>query len=97
MRIQELIAEINPVIRGWGTYFCRAHVRKLFARLARWIVRRLWSHRYKRWRNVGWRRLPERQLYGEYGLVNLISLIPSLHLPRSTSVKAVYGKTVRTV
>lgn len=94
---RELVHQINPVIRGWGNYFCRAHVRKLFARLARWIVRRLWSHRTKRWRNGGWRTLPERKLYGEYGLVNLIALIPSLRLPRSTSVKAVYGKTVRTV
>jgi hypothetical protein len=42
----------------------------------------LWSHRYKRWRNAGWRHLPERKLYGEYGLVKLIALIPSLDLPR---------------
>jgi RNA-directed DNA polymerase len=80
-----LIAEINPVIRGWGHYYCKAHVRKLFARLGRWIVRRLWSHRYKRWRNCGWRYLPERRLYGECGLVNLIALIPSLNL-RATSL-----------
>ena len=80
-----LIEEINPIIRGWGHYYCKAHVRKLFARLARWIVRRLWSHRYKRWRNCGWRYLPERRLYGECGLVNLIALIPSLN-PRRTSL-----------
>ncbi|MEM7251547.1 MAG: group II intron reverse transcriptase/maturase, partial [Pseudomonadota bacterium] len=30
---RELVQQINPVIRGWGNYFCRAHVRKLFARL----------------------------------------------------------------
>ena len=30
------------------------------------------------WRNGGWRQLPETKLYGEYGLVNLIQLIPSL-------------------
>jgi hypothetical protein len=77
---RELIAEINPVIRGWGQYFCKAHVRRLFHRLDRWIVRRLWSHRFKRWRNGGWKRLPERRLYGEYGLVKLIALIPSLNL-----------------
>jgi group II intron reverse transcriptase/maturase len=76
----ELIAEINPVIRGWGLYFCKAHVRRLFHRLDRWIVRRLWSHRFKRWRNGGWKRLPERRLYGEYGLAKLIALIPSLNL-----------------
>jgi len=77
---QELIEQINPVIRGWGLYFCKAHVRRLFNRLDRWIVRRLWSHRFKRWRNAGWKRLPERRLYGDFGLVKLIALIPSLNL-----------------
>ena len=77
---QQLIKQINPIIRGWGLYFCKAHVRGLFHRLDRWIVRRLWSHRFKRWRNAGWKRLPERRLYGEYGLVKLIALIPSLNL-----------------
>src|SRR5437016_12628193 len=33
-----------------------------------------------RWRNAGWKRLPTAQLYGEYELVRLIDLIPSLHL-----------------
>ena len=75
---QALIAEINPIIRGWGNYYCKAHVRTLFNRLDRWIVRRLWSHRYKRWRNGGWRQLPEAKLYDEYGLVSLVYLIPSI-------------------
>lgn len=60
---QALIEEINPIIRGWGDYYGKAHVRKLFHRLDHWVVRRLWSHRYKRWRNAGWRHLPERELY----------------------------------
>jgi RNA-directed DNA polymerase len=75
---QELITELNPILRGWGHYYKKAHVRKLFHRLDGWIVRRLRSHRCKRWRNGGWRQLPETKLYGEYGLVNLIQLIPSL-------------------
>lgn len=74
----ELIAQVNPVIRGWGLYYCKAHVRKLFHRLDAWIVRRIWSHRYKRWRCQGWKTLPTPKLYGEMGLVNLVSLIPSL-------------------
>ncbi|MFH0196391.1 group II intron reverse transcriptase/maturase [Pseudomonas sp. PsB] len=77
---QGLIADINPVIRGWGLYFCKAHVRKLFARLDRWILRRIWSHRSKRWRCRGWKQLPERRLYSEMGLVRLVFLIPSLNL-----------------
>jgi RNA-directed DNA polymerase len=75
---QELIEELNPMLRGWGHYYQRAHVRKLFNRLNRWILHRIWSHRFRRWRNDGWRRLPESTLYGEYGLVNLVRLIPSL-------------------
>jgi group II intron reverse transcriptase/maturase len=75
---EELIAELNPLLRGWGEYYKRAHVRRLFHRLDGWIVRRIWSHRFKRWRNAGWKPLPKRVLYGEYGLVNLVGLIPSI-------------------
>jgi len=78
LQTEELIAELNPLVRGWGEYYKRAHVRRLFHRLDAWIVRRIWSHRAKRWRNCGWKQLPETKLYGEYGLVNLVGLIPSL-------------------
>src|SRR5215831_612328 len=53
LKTEQLIAELNPLLRGWGEYFKRAHVRKLFNRLDRWIVRRIWSHRFKRWRCQG--------------------------------------------
>jgi RNA-directed DNA polymerase len=76
----ELVARINPVIRGWGLYYHKAHVRKLFAQLDRWILHRIWSQRFKRWRCRGWKRLPERYLYGELKLVRLIALIPSIRL-----------------
>jgi RNA-directed DNA polymerase len=74
---QELIEELNPVLRGWGHYYKRAHVRKLFHRLDGWIVRRIWSHRCKRWRNRGWKQLPWATLCSQYGLVSLVGLIPS--------------------
>jgi RNA-directed DNA polymerase len=73
-----LIEELNPLLRGWGEYYKRAHVRRLFHRLDGWIVRRIWSHRFKRWRNGGWKQLPTPTLYRKYGLVNLVGLIPSL-------------------
>lgn len=75
---QQLIAEINPIIRGWGNYYCRSHIRRLFHQLDGWIERRLWSHRYKRWRCAGWKTLPSSRLRGELGLVGLVSLIPSI-------------------
>jgi group II intron reverse transcriptase/maturase len=76
--LEELIQALNPMIRGWGTYYRRANVRRLFNRLNLWIVRRIWGWRFKRWRNAGWRTLPEKRLYGKYGLVNLLQLIPSM-------------------
>jgi RNA-directed DNA polymerase len=95
---QTLIEQINPVIRGWGNYYCRANVRTLFHRLNRWIVHRVWSHRFKRWRTCGWKKLPESLLYSKMGLVNLVELIPSLDLHnRRAFVKAGCGKTARPV
>jgi RNA-directed DNA polymerase len=78
LRTAELIRELNPVIRGWGEYYKRAHVRRLFNQLDRWVVRRLWSHRYRRWRCIGWKTLPTPRLRREMGLASLVSLIPSL-------------------
>jgi group II intron reverse transcriptase/maturase len=75
---ERLIEEINPIIRGWGNYYCRAHVRRLFHQLDGWIVRRIWSHRFKRWRCAGWKTLPTSKLREEFGLVGLVGLIPSI-------------------
>jgi RNA-directed DNA polymerase len=76
--LEGVLGELNPIIRGWGNYYRRAKVRRLYHRLNRWIVLRVWSHQHKHWRNAGWRDLPERRLYGELGLVNLLQLIPSM-------------------
>lgn len=76
---EQLIEDINPLLRGWGMHYRRAHVRRLFWRLDRWIVRRLWSHRFKRWRcRRAGRELPHTTLYRELGLVSLTDLIPSV-------------------
>ena len=78
LKTKDLIKELNPTLRGWGEYYKRAHVRGLFHQLDGWIVRRLWSHRFRRWRCAGWRTLPSTKLYGELRLVNLVGLIPSI-------------------
>jgi RNA-directed DNA polymerase len=79
-KTEEIVRRLKPIIRGWGLYYKEAHVRKLYNQLDRWIVRRIWSHKHKRWRCAGWKNLPRPKLYGELGLVNLISLIPSIAL-----------------
>jgi group II intron reverse transcriptase/maturase len=78
VELKELIDQINPVIRGWGTYYRKAHVRRLFNRLDRWIERRIYSFLAHRWRNSMWRKYPTRRLIEEFGLVRLTHLIPGL-------------------
>jgi hypothetical protein len=94
-----LIKELKPTLRGWAEYYKRALVRTLFHKLDGWIVRRIWSHRFRRCRTRGWLQLPQVQLYEEFGLVNLISLITSLGSPplAGALVKAVCRKSARTV
>ena len=72
LRLSEVIETINPIIRGWGNYYCRSHVRKRFHQLDGWIIRRLWSHRTKRWRNAAWREYPTKRLRTEFKLVSLV-------------------------
>lgn len=78
VKLREVIQQVNPVIRGWGTYYRKAHVRRLFPQLDGWIERRLYSFLANRWRNHMWRRYPTGRLIKELGLVRLIHLIPGL-------------------
>ena len=79
LRTAELIRELHPVLRGWGEYDQRAHVRRLVNQLDRWVVRRLWSHRHQRGRCAGWRTVPTWRRRGQLGLVSLLSLMPAVH------------------
>lgn len=78
LTLAQIIDGLNPVIRGWGNYYRKAHVRSLFNRLDRWIAQRIYSFLARRWRNMMYRKYPTRRLIGEYSLVRLTHLIPSL-------------------
>jgi group II intron reverse transcriptase/maturase len=78
IKLRELIEHLNPVIRGWGTFYRKADVRRIFNRLDRWIVRRIYSFLAKRWRSTMWRKYPTKRLIDGYGLVRLTHLIPGL-------------------
>lgn len=81
LKLREVIERINPVIRGWGHFYRKADVRRLFHRLDGWVERRIYSFLAKRWRNPMWRTYPTWRLIEEFGLVRLTHLIPSL-VPR---------------
>lgn len=78
LTLREVIDQINPVIRGWGIFYRKAHVRRLFNRLDRWIERRLHAFLAKKWRNGKWQSHLRSRLIEEFGLVRLTHLIPGL-------------------
>jgi RNA-directed DNA polymerase len=78
LQLREVLERINPVIRGWGHFYHKADVRRLFPRLDRWIEHRLYALVAKRWRHPLWRRYPTRRRGAEFGLVRLTHLIPGL-------------------
>ena len=70
LKLREVIQRMNPVIRGWGTYYRKAHVRRLFHQLDGGSSAA--STRF--WPNAGGIRcgdVSHRRLIEEFGLVRL--------------------------
>ncbi|MEW6243780.1 MAG: group II intron maturase-specific domain-containing protein [Bacillota bacterium] len=57
--------------RGWGKYYRKAHVKRLFWRLDIWIRLRLYFFITGRWRSLAWMEYPSQRLYGEFKLDSL--------------------------
>jgi group II intron reverse transcriptase/maturase len=50
VNLEQVIADLNPVLRGWSNYFRMANCRGLFGELASWIRRRLRSKQLSLWK-----------------------------------------------
>lgn len=53
VNLEKVIADLNPVLRGWGNYFRMANCKTLFAELAGWIRRRLRAKQLALWKKPG--------------------------------------------
>lgn len=51
MNIEEMVKELNPVIRGWANYFRIANCKGIFQELFSWIKRRLRMKKMKEWKS----------------------------------------------
>ena len=50
MNLEKVIADLNPVLRGFANYFRVAHCRNQFRDLFRWVRRRLRAKQLKLWK-----------------------------------------------
>jgi len=69
-RVEALIAEINPKLRGWVNYFRIGHASRCFAIVRRWVERKVRRHlmRARNRRGFGWKRWSTAGLYDSLGL-----------------------------
>jgi RNA-directed DNA polymerase len=68
--VQEVVALINPKIRGWVNYFRHGNSSHHFKLLRDWIEKKVRRHllKQKQQRGFGWKRWSRKALYQRYGL-----------------------------
>jgi RNA-directed DNA polymerase len=78
--VDETIAEMNRVLRGWGAYFHYGNPQRSMARINHHAEQRLrkWLMRRRQKRGPGYTRYPMRRLYGELGLYRLPTARPTV-------------------
>ena len=65
-----MIAEINPVLRGWVQYFAVGHASRCFSYVRNWVEQKVRRHlmRARNRPGLGWTRWRRRWLYDTLGL-----------------------------
>jgi len=68
--VDRMIAEINPILRGWANYFRIGNARRCFAFVRQWVEQRVRRHLMRaRGRNgFGWKRWSTAWLHERLGL-----------------------------
>jgi RNA-directed DNA polymerase len=68
--LKGLIAELNPILRGWVQYFAMGHSRRCFSFIRNWVEQKMRRHlaKARQRQGFGWKRWRRRWLYDECGL-----------------------------
>ena len=68
--VKDVIAEINPILRGWVNYFRIGHSSSCFAMVKRWVERKIRRHmmRARQRSGMGWKRWSTKWIHGTLGL-----------------------------
>ena len=70
--VDRVVELINPVLRGWVTYFAVGHSSECFSFIKDWVEKKIRRHmgRSRNRRGFGWKRWSRRWLYEELKLFN---------------------------
>jgi len=70
--LEEVIAKINPILRGWVNYFAHGHSSRCFSAIRDWVEKKIRRHlgQARQRRGFGWKRWSRRWLYEDLGLFN---------------------------
>jgi len=68
--IRGVIAEINPILRGWVQYFAVGHASRCFSFVREWVEKKVRRHlaKARQRQGYGWKRWSRQWLHGELGL-----------------------------
>jgi len=68
--VAEVIARINPILRGWVQYFAVGHSSRCFSYIRDWVEKKIRHHlaRACQRHGLGWKRWSREWLYGTLGL-----------------------------
>jgi RNA-directed DNA polymerase len=68
--VADVIARINPILRGWVQYFAAGHASRCFSYIRDWVEKKIRAHlaRQCQRRGFGWKRWSTAWLYGTLGL-----------------------------
>jgi RNA-directed DNA polymerase len=70
--VQGVIAEINPILRGWVNYFRIGNSSRCFGMVRDWVGKKIRRHlmRSRQRDGMGWKRWSRQWIYGSLGLFN---------------------------
>jgi len=85
--VRSVIADLEPLLRGWGNYHREGRNVGMFTHLDKWIRQRLRSYMYKRWRTFRGPGVskPDKEGFERMGLFSLRSILRPALLPLKLS------------
>ena len=68
--IESVIRVINPILRGWVTYFAFGHSSRCFSFIQNWVEKKIRRHlsRARKRQGFGWKRWSRRWIYETFGV-----------------------------